>query len=163
MTSVIALDPQWDGGRYTHNPVEGLRLAGMLYYPWVVSAGYLDRIPAAQLAKETEESARSFASWDANSLVLRHAASRAHDVAAPFGGDMSAALSQIVAPVLILPSASDRLLGLEGARRIRDGVKHANYAEIPSDLGHRAGRAAPDTPEWRFIDQQIRAFLAKVE
>jgi homoserine O-acetyltransferase/O-succinyltransferase len=76
---------------------------------------------------------------------------------------MSAALSQIVAPVLILPSASDRLLGLEGARRIRDGVKHASYAEIPSDLGHRAGRAAPDTPEGQFIDQQIRAFLAKVE
>jgi homoserine O-acetyltransferase/O-succinyltransferase len=163
LTSVIALDPQWDGGRYAHNPVEGLRLAGMLYYPWVVSAGYLDRIPAAQLAKEAEESARSFASWDANSLVLRYAASRAHDVAAPFGGDMSAALSQIAAPVLILPSASDRLLGLDGARRIRDGVKQASYAEIPSDLGHRAGRAAPDSPEGRFIDQQIRAFLAKVE
>jgi homoserine acetyltransferase len=76
---------------------------------------------------------------------------------------MTAALSQITAPTLILPSASDRLLGLDGARQIRDGVKRASYAEIPSDLGHRAGRAAPDTPEGRFIDQQIRAFLAKVE
>jgi homoserine O-acetyltransferase/O-succinyltransferase len=65
--------------------------------------------------------------------------------------------------VLILPCTSDRLLGLEGARRIRDGVRHASYAEIPSDLGHRAGRPAPGTPEWRFIDQQIQAFLAKVE
>ena len=55
------------------------------------------------------------------------------------------------------------LLGLDGARRIRDGVKHATYAEIPTDLGHRAGRAAPETPEGDFIDQQIRAFLAKVE
>ncbi len=163
MTSVIALDPQWEGGRYTHNPVEGLRLAGMLYYPWVVSAAYVDRIPAAQLAKEIDESARSYRSWDANSLVLRYAASRAHDIAAPFGGDMSAALSQIAAPVLILPSASDRLLGLGGARIIRDGVKHPSYAEIPSDLGHRAGHAAPATPEGRFIDRQIRAFLAKVE
>jgi homoserine O-acetyltransferase/O-succinyltransferase len=163
MTSVIALDPEWDGGRYTHNPVEGLRLAGMLYYPWVVSAAYLDRIAPTQLAKEVEESARSFGNWDANSLVLRYAASRAHDVAAPFGGDMAAALSQISAPTLILPSSSDRLLGLDGARRIRDGVKHASYAEIPSDLGHRAGLAPPETPEGHFIDQQIRAFLAKVE
>src|ERR1700752_4670935 len=98
MTSVIALDPEWQGGRYTHNPVEGLRLAAMIYYPWVVSAPYLDRLPEKQLAKELEESARSFGEWDANSLVLRYAASRAHDVSAPFGGDMSAALAQVVAP-----------------------------------------------------------------
>jgi len=163
MTSVIALDPEWAGGHYTHNPVEGLRLAGMLYYPWAVSAAYLDRIPAPQFAKELETTARSFGGWDANSLVFRYAASRAHDVAAPFGGNMTVALSQITAPTLILPSASDRLLSLDGARRIRDGVKHASYAEIPSDLGHRAGHPAPDTPEGRFIDQQIRAFLAKVE
>src|SRR5262245_48412792 len=67
MTSVIALDPEWQGGRYTHNPVEGLRLAGMLYYPWLVSTSYIDRIPAKQLAREVEESARSFGGWDANS------------------------------------------------------------------------------------------------
>ena len=163
LTSVIALDSEWRGGRYTHNPIEGLRLAGMCYYPWVVSAAYLDRIPAALLAKELERSARSYANWDANSLVFRYAASRAHDVAAPFGGDMTTALSQISAPTLILPSASDRLLGLDGARRIRDGVKHASYAEIPSDLGHSAGHAAPETPEGQFIDQQIRGFLAKIE
>jgi homoserine O-acetyltransferase/O-succinyltransferase len=163
MTSVIALDPEWQGGRYTHNPVEGLRLAAMLYYPWVVSAPYLDRLPETQLAKELEESARSFGDWDANSLVFRYAASRAHDVSAPFGGDMGAALAQVTAPTLILPSASDRLLGLDGARRIRDGVKQATYAEIPSGLGHRAARPNPGTPETAFVDGHIRAFLAKVE
>ena len=163
MTSVIALDPEWQGGRYSHNPVEGLRLAGMLCYPWLVSAPYLDRVPAKRLAKEVEEIARSFGNWDANSLVLRYAASRAHDVSAPFGGDMTTALAQITAPTLILPSASDRLLGLDGAGRIRDGVKQASYAEIPSDLGHRAARPAGGTPEGDFIDRQIRAFLAKVE
>ena len=163
MTSVIALDPEWQGGRYTHNPVEGLRLAGMLCYPWLVSAPYLDRVPAKRLVKEVEEIARSFGNWDGNSLVLRYAASRAHDVSAPFGGDMTTALAQITAPTLILPSASDRLLGLDDAGRIRDGVKQASYAEIPSDLGHRAARPAGGTPEGDFIDRQIRAFLAKVE
>jgi len=163
MTSVIALDPEWQGGRYTRNPVEGLRLAGMAYYPWVVSTPYLDGLPARRLAKEIDESARAFGNWDANSLVLRYGASRAHDVSAPFGGDISAALAEITAPTLVLPSASDRLLGLDGARRIRDGVKQASYAEIPSELGHRAARPAPGTPEGEFIDRQIRAFLAKIE
>jgi homoserine O-acetyltransferase len=163
MTSVVALDPEWQGGRYTHNPVEGLRLAGMAYYPWTVSAPYLNRLSTKQIAKELNESARAFGDWDANSLVLRYAASRAHDVSAPFGGDMIVALAQVAAPTLLLPSQSDRLLGLDGARRIRDGVKHASYAEIPSDLGHRAARPAPATPEGEFIDRQIRAFLARVE
>jgi homoserine O-acetyltransferase/O-succinyltransferase len=163
MTSVIALDPEWEGGRYTHNPVEGLRLAGTVYYPWVVSAAYLDRLPPKRLAKELEENARSFGNWDANSLVLRYAASRAHDISAPFGGNMTMALSQITAPTLVLASVSDRLFGLDGARRIRDGIKQATYAEIPTDLGHRAARPAPGTPEGDFIDRQVRAFLAKVE
>lgn len=163
MTSVIALDPQWEGGRYTRNPIEGLRLAGMLDYPWLVSAAYIDRLSPKQLAKEQEEAARSFAGWDANSLILRYAASRAHDISAPFGSDMSAALAQITAPTLILPSASDRLLGLDGARRIRDGIKQSSYAEIPSDLGHRAARAPPGTPESEFFEHQIRAFLARIE
>jgi homoserine O-acetyltransferase len=163
MTSVIALDPEWEGGRYTHNPVEGLRLAGTVYYPWVVSAPYLDRLPAKRLAKELEENARFFGNWDANALVLRYAASRAHDISAPFGGNMPMALSQITAPTLVLPSDSDRLFGLDGARRIRDGIKQATYAEIPTDLGHRAARPAPGTPEGDFIDRQVRAFLAKVE
>jgi homoserine acetyltransferase len=76
---------------------------------------------------------------------------------------MTAALEQIAAPTLILPSASDQLLGLAGARLIRDGVKQATYAEIPSDLGHRAARPAPASPDGDFIDRQIRAFLAKAE
>jgi len=163
MTAVIALDPEWRGGRYTRNPIEGLRLSGMVYYPWTVSAPYLDRLPAKQLGTEIEDTAHTFASWDANSLVLRYAASRAHDVSAPFGGDLGVALAQITALTLVLPSASDRLLGVDGARRIRDGVKQASYAEIPSDLGHRAARPAPGTPEGEFIDRQIRALLAKVE
>ncbi len=163
MTSIIALDPEWQGGRYTHDPVEGLRLAGTAYYPWTLSGPYLDRLPAKRLAKELEESARSFANWDANSLVFRYAASRAHDISIPFGGDMTMALSQITVPVLVLPSISDRLFELDGARRIRDGIKQATYAEIPSELGHRAARAAPGTAEGDFIDHQIRAFLAKVE
>ena len=163
MASVIALDPKWQGGRYTRNPIEGLRLAGMVYYPWTVSAAYLDGLPANQLAKDIEDAARAFANWDANSLVLRYAASRAHDVSAPFGGDMAAALAQITAPTLVLPSASDRLLGVDGARRIRDGVKQVIYSEIPSNLGHRAARRGSGTPEGDFVDRQIRAFLAKTE
>jgi homoserine O-acetyltransferase len=162
ISATIALDPEWHGGRYEHNPVEGLRHAGMLFYPWVVSTAYIDRLAERDLAQELEAAAQAFAGWDANALVLRQAAYRAHDVAAPYDGDMPAALARVTAPTLLLPSATDRLVGVDGARRIRDGIARPTYAEIPSDLGHRAVRAVPGTPEGDFIDREIRAFLASL-
>ncbi len=163
MISVIALDPEWHGGRYTHNPVEGLRLAGMLYYPWVVSASYLDRLPAKTLAKEVDE---------APAPLAIGTPTRWSCAMPPAARTTSRRLSAATWPqrsrrsprrLSILPSATDRLLGIDGARRIRDGVKSATYAEIPTDLGHRAARPAPGTPETDFIDRQIRAFLARIE
>jgi homoserine O-acetyltransferase/O-succinyltransferase len=161
VNSVIALDPEWQGGAYTHNPAEGLRHAGMLFYPWTVSSAYIDRISSRQLSQEVEAIARAFAQWDANSLVLRYAAYRAHDIAAPFEGDVGVALARVSAPTLVIASATDRLIGTEGARRISEKIRRASYTEIASDLGHRALRAGPDTAAGEFIDEQIRGFLAK--
>jgi homoserine O-acetyltransferase len=159
MSSVVTLDPEWQGGRYDHNPEDGLRRAGMVYYPWDVSAAYLERVSAKQLGDEMEAAAKSFAAWDANSLVFRYAACRGNDVAAPFGGEMAVALKQIQAPVLVLASASDRLLGLYGTRRIRDLVKHATYVEIPSDMGHRGLGENAEPAEAAIIARAIRSFL----
>ena len=159
MTSAVALDPDWNGGHYERNPVEGLRHAGMTYYPWSVSAAYLDQISSTQLARESEAAARSFAAWDANSLVLRFAACRGHDVAAPFDGDLDAALAHATMPVLLLPSASDRLIGAAEGQRLRTALSRASYVEIPGDLGHRAIAAAPGSPEARFVEQALRSFL----
>jgi homoserine O-acetyltransferase len=160
ISATIALDPEWQGGRYAHNPVEGLRHAGMLFYPWAVSTEYLERLSRRDLAKDLDAAARAFGAWDANGLVLRFAAYRAHDVAARYEGDMVGALARVTAPTLLLAGSSDRLVGVGGARRIRDGIAQATYAEIPSDLGHRAVRALPGTPEGDFIDRQVRGFLA---
>src|SRR5262249_54097195 len=44
ISGTIALDPEWQGGAYSRNPVEGLRHAGRLFYPWAVTPAYLDRI-----------------------------------------------------------------------------------------------------------------------
>lgn len=159
MSSVVTLDPEWQGGRYEHNPEEGLRRAGMVYYPWDVSAPYLDRVSGKRLGDEMEATAKSFAAWDANSLVFRYAACRGHDVSAPYGGDMATALKQIQAPLLILASASDRLLGINGTRRIRDLVRHATYVEVPSDMGHRGLGEDAEPAEAAIIARAVRSFL----
>ena len=159
MISDVALDPDWNGGRYERNPVEGLRHAGMTYYPWSVSAAYLDRIPETQLAQESEAAAKKFAAWDANALVLRLAACRGHDVGGSSDGDINAALAHVTLPVLLLPSTSDRLMELSGARWLRAALPRPSYAEIPGDLGHAAIIAPPETPEGDFVEKAIRGFL----
>lgn len=159
VASIVAMDPDWQGGHYTHNPVEGLRHAGMVYYPWRVSAAYLDRISPRRLARELEETARQYAEWDANSLIWRYAAMRSHDASQGFHGDLASALARVTAPTLLLPSASDRLFSLDGAQRMRRGIAGAAYAEILGDLGHDAGRPLPGRPEWEFIDRRVRDFL----
>ena len=62
-------------------------------------------------------------------------------------------------PVLLLPSASDRLMGLPGARWLRAALPHPTYAEIPGDLGHTAIAAPPETAESDFVGKAIRGFL----
>lgn len=159
MVSSLALDPEWNGGRYERNPVEGLRHAGMTYYPWSVTADHLDEISPAELAHESEATAKAFAAWDANSLMMRLAACRSHDVAASFGGDLDAALARATMPVLLMPSVGDRLIGLAGARHLRAGLPRATYAEIPGELGHRAVSAPAGSTESDFIARAIRGFL----
>jgi homoserine O-acetyltransferase/O-succinyltransferase len=161
MTSAIALDPDWNGGHYERNPVEGLRHAGMTYFPWSVSAAYLDRISATQLSQKSEAIAKSFAAWDANSLVLRLAACREHDVGAAFPGGLSAALGRVTMPVLLMPGAGDRLIDPANAQRLRAALPHATYAEIPGDLGHRAIAPPSETPEAEFVERAIHDFLGK--
>jgi homoserine O-acetyltransferase len=160
VASVIALDPDWEGGRYSRNPVEGLRHAGMVFYPWAVSARHLDRLSPHALAQEVEAEAQSFAAWDANALVWRHAACRGFDIAQPFDGNTEAALVRGTMPVLLLASPDDRLIGADGARRLRDAVPGATYVEIASELGHRALAPPPESAEAGLIDRAVRAFLA---
>ena len=41
MVAVMQLDPNWNGGRYTRNPTEGLKRAGMVFFPWIWSDEWL--------------------------------------------------------------------------------------------------------------------------
>ena len=120
MVDTIMLDRRWQGGKYTEPPVDGLRTAGMLYFPWIVTDAYLNGLDQEKLAKEFEDSAASFARWDAWAIIRRYQASSDHDVSRPFGGDMARALGHIRASVLLLPGSSDRRPSSRRRGRARD-------------------------------------------
>ena len=161
MIEVITLDPLWNDGHYQQPPLRGLEAAGRLYFPWTVADAYLEHLSAAELEHEVAGTVQRACAWDAWNLIRRYQASAAHDVAQPFGGDLRPALAQVRAPTLVLPTSSDRLLGVESARAIARLVAGAQYAEIPSERGHLGWRAIDGAPESALISARIAEFLAR--
>ena len=159
MIDFIELDARWQDGAYIEQPVKGLGAAGRHYFAWTVTDAYLEAIGEAA-EDEAQIIGERFAQWDAWSIVRRYQASSAHDVSAPFGGDLQAALARVRAQVLVLPCTQDRLLGIDSARQIAQGIRAAELAEIDSPTGHLAYRPIPGAPASDFITQRVRAFLA---
>lgn len=162
MIATMKLDPAWSEGRYTQNPTEGLRRAGMIFFPWLWSDEWLFQLKTQE---EYEKALMAFgsgwaANWDATSWMYRYLASRGHNVAKPFGGNMELALSKIQARALIMPSVTDRLIPPAYARVLFRGIKHATYVEIPSIAGHLACCPGSEkSMEYEFITARVKEFL----
>ncbi|MEY3666171.1 MAG: hypothetical protein RLZZ153_2353 [Pseudomonadota bacterium] len=159
MIDAIKLDPEWRNGRYLEPPLRGLEAAGRLYFPWTVADAWLESLSPDMLEREIATTVHRTRAWDAWDLIRRYQASAAHDVAAPFGGNLAAALDKVRAPTLVMPSSTDRLLGVASSRAIARHVTHSEYAEISSERGHLGWRAIEGAPETTFINQRITAFL----
>lgn len=155
----IMLDPKYQGGRYTENPEAGLRLAGLIYVPWVFSDAFLETMKTPEQYKAISNTfSKPYAAWDANSLIYRYRLD--HDVSKPFGGDQKLALSQVKAKVLVVASSTDRTLAPFLAREIAEGAKGSIYLEMQSTLGHAALFSANEkSPEYLFLTEKTRAFI----
>ena len=166
VVNTIKLDPKWNGGNYTENPVDGIVTAGMIYFPWLYSDEQLNTLVDAD---KYDKAQRAFGTrwakdWDARSLIYRYQATRNHDVSQPYGGNMMQALGKIKAKTLIMPGMTDRTLPTYMGREIYRGVANAMYIEIPSYLGHIACcPGAEDTTEYAFITDQFKRFLTGLE
>ncbi len=162
VTAMITLDPAYKGGKYTENATEGIKRAGMIYFPWLYSDEYLQNLKTEE---EYQKALWGFGTgwsqtWDANSILWRYQASRSHDASAPFGGNMREALGRIRAKTMLLVSQTDRTIPGYLSRELYAGLKNASWVEIPSIQGHLGGsRPLPGSAEWVFMADRIRPFL----
>lgn len=133
----------------------------MIIFPWLRSDEWLAMLKTQE---EYEKALMSFgvafSNWDATSWMLRYFATRNHDVAKPFGGNLELALSKITSKALIMASVSDRAVPPSLARLLYRGIKQATYREIPSIAGHLACCPTDEkSMEYAFISAQIKEFL----
>lgn len=162
VVGMITLDPGYNAGKYDANPTEGIKRAGMIYFPWLYSDEYLAtlREPEPYRTAIMAFGTGWAKTWDANAILIRYIASRNHDASAPFGGNMKEALSKVQAKSLLLTSQTDRTIPAYLSRELFAGLKNAQYMEIPTIRGHLGG-AAPlkGSAEESYIAERVRAFL----
>ncbi len=159
MIEIIELDRRWNGGEYQEPPIDGLRAAGRFYYPWTVTDAFINSLSADALERELSASAARFEKWDAWALIRRYQASSSHDVSMPFGGDIGRALANVRARTLVMPTSTDRLIGLAAAREIAEHVRNARYVEIPSPCGHFGWRPIEGAQASALIARETQTFL----
>jgi homoserine O-acetyltransferase len=138
----IEQDPQWQGGDYKTQPVQGLRTAVEMTLIMGSSPLQMQKQAPTRSAAESyidEYLKRMLANADANDLIYQFQASRNYDP--------SAHLDQITVPVLFLNSADDYInppeLGI--AETLSKKMPHCRFVLIPiSDAtrGHGTHTAA---------------------
>ena len=166
IVATLGLDPAFADGNAPAIGSEAVKRAAMVYFPWLVSDAALSTMASdEELAKAQGGLAAIWArSWDAVGLAWRYRSSRAHDVAAPFRGNLGEALGKVTAAALIMPVTTDRTHPIEMSVAMRDGMVHARtvYAPLDSPRGHVAVFRPAGTPEYEFVSTRTREFLESV-
>lgn len=164
--AMITLDPAYRDGRYAQNPVEGIRRAGIVYFPWLYSDAFLTG-PALREDAAFDRAKFAFGAawaqvWDANSMLSRYRASRDHDASKPYGGDMAVALGRVKVPALVIASSTDRTIHPDLTAELVQHLPSVNYLRLETDKGHLATSQPEGAPEWIATNARTKAFLERL-
>jgi homoserine O-acetyltransferase len=165
IVGTLSLDPAFAAGTVAPPGGDAVRRASTGYFPWVATNRLIDSFTDDELAKLQANFAENWAkNWDAVGLAWRYKSSRLHDVSTPYGGKLNAALERVTAAVLIIPVTTDRTHPIEMSETMRKGLTRARvvYAPLDSMRGHGAVFRPPGTPEYAFVSERTRQFLASL-
>jgi homoserine O-acetyltransferase/O-succinyltransferase len=166
--AALTMDPAFNGGDYTTEPVKGIEATSLVWLGWLYSQEWWRRelwrtkYPTGTTFQQAVDHYKTsfFAGADANNLILQMRTWEMHDVGgtAPFAGDLEAALRSIKVPVLYMPSTTDLYFPVEDAQFEAQFIKDCAFTPIPSLWGHPAG-VGIDAADAEFLNEHIAAFM----
>ncbi len=163
IVATLSLDPAYASGTAVPPGGDAVRRAAIVYFPWLGSDAALDAFESDEAMTRAQNGfAESWArNWDATGLAWRYLASRTHDVSAPYGHDMAAALARVTGSVLVVNVTSDRTHPLPLSLAMAQGLTRAQVTQalLESPRGHVALFGGPGSPEFAFVERQTKAFL----
>lgn len=144
VAAAIGSDRRFDGGRYTEQPLDGLRAAAIVYAGWGFSQPFYRERAYRELGFETRDDfiagfwIRMFTeNRDANDLLSMIRTWKSGDVAA--GGDLSEALGGIRARTIVMAAERDLYFCAEDAAEDAAAIPGAEFRVIPGIWGHSGG------------------------
>ena len=167
--AALTADAAFKDGDYTAPPTKGIEAFATVWTAWLYSQEWwrrelwkADAKPGTTFEQVLHEYRTNFIpGGDANDLILQMRTWEANNVGNTpgFGGDVEKALRSIKAPILYMPSETDLYFPLTDARYEAAFIPGVVLKPIPSLWGHTAG-AAPNPADAKFLNDNIRAFLA---
>jgi homoserine O-acetyltransferase len=180
---IAALEASADfhGGKYRERGLsgeQGVRAFGRVYAAWLTSPAWLKKERWREMGKKSlqeflDPAIPLFARHDANDILIVAHMWRASDVGSVAPGPVAqmddheqrwrAALGQIRAKVLLMPSRTDQYFRVEESEEEFQVMgKQAVWSPIETEWGHIAGGGA-DPEAAKFLDRQISEFLKSIE
>ncbi len=154
--AALLADREWLSGDYAGPPADGLQAAAAVEFPWRYGEEwYLQYEDQRFYQERLEWELQRAQQRDANNLLYETFAWDSHDVSAPYGGDLAAALGRCRMPVLLMPCATDLLVPPRNAQLMQKLLPNSAYVEIRSYAGHAAAWL-----EAEYVEEMTREFLA---
>jgi homoserine O-acetyltransferase/O-succinyltransferase len=157
---VVALDPVFNGGRYSTQPLQGLQAAGSAYFLALVGRRFLENTPIADRESIAAKVGQMYRQcWDANDLLSRYHSLTLHDVQRRPEGDDPQILSRLQPSCLLMPSRSDHLLPIEEALEMHSSIPRSRLETIDGETGHWAASQPRGTQEYQRVRDATKGFL----
>lgn len=176
LMATLEAAPQHIGnGRFSSEPAAAKRAFGRIYAAWALSqdfyraglhlaSGPKPNLGAPDLetflktdwedrfgARPAANAYAQLKTWDAADIS-------ANDL---YNGDLDEALGAIEARVLLMPGETDLYFRPEDNEAELPFLEKASLKPIPSIWGHRAGNPVVNPEDMRFIQREVRAWLAQ--
>ena len=166
--AALCADAEFQNGRYSKPPVEGLKAFGRVYAGWAFSqafyrnARYRDIGYASIEALLDDWAEDHAANWDANDLLCKLATWQAGDISAgpKFEGDIEAALGSIQAKCILMPCSQDLYFPPEDNEYEAQHIPYAKFRPYRSEFGHCAANPGNDAGFTEALEQNIAELLA---
>ena len=166
MKAALQADSAYNHGRYTNQPVRGLRAFGTAYAGWAYSQEFFRNGTYRDLGYENVNQllsgwAADHEQMDANNLLAMLDTWQNADVGTTARGGFDGAMRHIRARCIVMPSTSDLYFPATDSQIEVELMPDAELRPIESDLGHTAGRPGIRTSETEQIGEAMRLLLGQ--
>jgi homoserine O-acetyltransferase/O-succinyltransferase len=165
--AALIADKNWKNGKYTKQPVEGLKAFGRVYAGWAFSQNFYreklyKKIGYKNVKNLLDDWANEHAkNWDANDLLSKLKTWQLNDISSNplYKDNYIKSLKSIKAKTILMPCDQDLYFRTEDNVYEKKFIKKVSLRPVSSAYGHCAANPGNDINFEKKLDKNIRELL----